>query len=324
MKAVVFDGKLRVVDDYPEPVAAAQEVIVDVHLAGICQTDIEITRGYMDFRGVLGHEFVGTVRSCGGHEGRPLVGRRVVGEINCVCGQCEMCRMGLSTHCQRRTVLGISGRDGCMAQRVAIPVDNVHRIADGVSDEEAVLVEPLAAAFQVAQQVKLNPRQQSVVIGDGRLGQLIAQVMQSHGVRPLVIGKHAEKLRRLERMGISCLTVDEARPRNDAHLVVEASGSADGFRMAMDYVRSRGTIVLKSTIAADSGINLAPVVVNEITVLGSRCGPFPQAIAALNEGSINLDGLISGSFPLEKAAEAFEAAQRPENLKIVLRNSGGK
>jgi threonine dehydrogenase-like Zn-dependent dehydrogenase len=319
VKALVYDGSLKLVPDYPDPRPAPGEALVKVSLAGICQTDIEVTRGYMEFRGVLGHEFVGVVESCGGAAGEKLKGRRVVGEINCVCGKCEMCGAGLKAHCFNRTTIGLAGRDGCLAERLAIPASNLHTVPAGVPDEAAVFVEPLAAAFQVVQQVRPDPKAKTIVIGDGRLGQLVAQVLASRGVRPLVIGKSESKLRRLERLGISALPVAEARPRKDAHLVVEASGSTDGLVMAMAFVRPRGTIVLKSTLAAGAAINLSPLVVDEITVLGSRCGPFSEALGALGRGEITTEGLITAEFPLDKGLQAFEAAQKPEALKVVIR-----
>ena len=320
MKALLYDGhQLAVVDHHPAPQPGADEVVVEVHLAGICRTDIEITRGYLDFRGVLGHEFVGVVISAGGPEGAKWKGRRVVSEINCVCRQCEMCQAGLKTHCLHRTVLGIDGRDGCMAERVAVPVGNLYAVPKGVPDEKAVFVEPLAAAFQVVQQVRPGAKDRAVVIGDGRLGQLIAQVLAGRGIRPLVVGMNHHKLRRLERMGISCLMAGEARPRPEAHLVVEASGSTDGFQMAMKFVRPRGTIVLKSTLAGGAELNLSPIVINEVTVLGSRCGPFSDALAALAGGTVDTEGLITAEFPLSEACRAMEAAQQSDALKVVIR-----
>lgn len=320
MQALVYDGQLRVVPDYPDPTPTPGEVLINVILAGICQTDIEITRGYMAFRGVLGHEFVGTVAAAGSSAGAAWVGRRVVAEINCVCGKCEMCLAGLKAHCLERTVLGIQGRDGCMARRVVVPAANLHGLPDSVTDEMAVLVEPLAAAFQVVQQVRPNPKEKSVIIGDGRLAQLVAQVFLSRGVRPLVIGINENKLRRLERFGISCMTTAEARPRKDAHLVVEASGSVAGLTMAMQFVRPRGTIVLKSTIAAREPLNLSPIVVDEVTVLGSRCGPFSEAIASLARGQVDTGGMITASYPLADGVRAMQAAQSPDALKVVLRS----
>jgi alcohol dehydrogenase len=319
MKALVYDGQIKLVGDYPEPKAGPDEVVVKVSLAGICRTDLEITRGYMNYRGVLGHEFVGVVQGGAGRAADKWTGRRVVAEINCVCGKCEMCLAGLKAHCLRRTTIGIAGHDGCFAEKIAVPLGSLHAVPDGVPDSQAVFTEPLAAAFQVIQQLPANPKERVVVIGDGRLGQLVAQVFTSRGVRPLVIGQNEAKLRRLERLGISCLPATEARPRHDAHVVVEASGSADGLKMAMEFVRPRGTIVLKSTIAAPGGLNLSPLVVDEITVLGSRCGPFSEALAALGQGAINLDGLVTAEFALTEGVQAMAAAGKAEALKVLLR-----
>ncbi len=319
MKALVYDGQLKLVADYPEPKAGPDEVVVKVSLAGICRTDLEITHGYMNYRGVMGHEFVGTVLGGAGRASDKWKGRRVVAEINCVCEKCEMCLAGLKAHCLRRTTIGIAGHDGCFAERIAVPMANLHAVPDGVADSQAVFTEPLAAAFQVIQQLPANPKERVVVIGDGRLGQLVAQVFASRGVRPLVIGQNEAKLRRLERMGISCLAATEARPRHDAHVVVEASGSAEGLKMAMEFVRPRGTIVLKSTIAAPGGLNLSPLVVDEVTVLGSRCGPFGEALAALGQGTINLDGLVTAEFGLAEGVQAMAAAERAEALKVLIR-----
>ncbi len=318
MRALVYDGSLKLRTDYPEPRPAAGEALVEVLLAGICRTDIEVTRGYMDFRGVLGHEFVGRVAK-GAGRGTPAPGRRVVGEINCVCGKCDMCQAGLKTHCRQRTAIGIQGRDGCFADRIALPAENLHAVNDGLPDEAAVFAEPLAAAIQVVQQVQPNPKEKTVVIGDGRLGQLIAQVLMARKVRPLVVGMNEHKLRRLERLGVSCLPASEARPRKDAKVVVEASGSVDGFRMAMEFVRPRGTIVLKSTLAAGEPIDLSPLVVDEVRLQGSRCGPFTEALAILAEGAIDLEGLTSAEYPLDRGAEAIEAAQNPDALKVLVR-----
>jgi threonine dehydrogenase-like Zn-dependent dehydrogenase len=319
MNALIYDGQLKFAPDCADPKPAADEVMVKVTLAGICQTDIEITKGYMNFRGVIGHEFVGVVATSGGTAGDKWKGKRVVGEINCICGKCEMCLAGLKAHCLKRTTIGIAGHDGCLAERLVLPAANLHAVPDNVSDAQAVLVEPLAAAFQVTQQMPPSPKEKAVVIGDGRLAQLIAQVLVSRGARPLVIGINENKMRRLERLGISCLLASEARPRHDAHLVVEASGSLAGFTQAMEFVRPRGTIVLKSTIAATGGINLSPLVVDEICVLGSRCGPFGEALASLARGEIDLEGLITAEYPLKDGVKAIAAAQAPDALKIVVR-----
>lgn len=319
MRALVYDGQLKVTGDYVAPKAGPDEVVIRTVLAGICQTDIEITRGYMGFRGVLGHEFVGVVESAGGASGEKWKGRRVVGDINCVCGKCEMCMAGLKGHCLRRTVLGIDGRGGCMAERFVLPAANLYAVPDSVPDRVAVLTEPLAAAFQVIQQVPPNPRTKAVLIGDGRLGQLIAQVLTSRGMRPLVIGRHEGKLRRLDRLGISCLAASEARPRHDAHLVIDASGSADGLRLAMEFVRPRGMIVLKSTVAGGCDVNLSPLVVNEVTMVGSRCGPIGDALAALAQREIDTEGMITAEVPLKDGVRGVSLAQEPEALKVVVR-----
>lgn len=319
MQALIYNGELKVVADHPAPRPGADEVLVDVALAGVCQTDIEITRGYMDFRGVLGHEFVGRVASAGSAAHQKWVGQRVVAEINCVCSKCEMCLAGLKTHCLERTVLGIAGRDGCMAEQVAVPAANLHAVPDAVTDEQAVFVEPLAAALQVVAQVRPGPKDRWVVIGDGRLGQLIAQVLAARGTRPLVVGKHEAKLRRLERFGISAVTASDARPRHDAHVVVEASGSTEGFEMAMEFVRPRGTIVLKSTIADGAPLNLSPIVVDEVCVQGSRCGPFSEAVACLARRDVDLEGLVTAEFPLARGIEALRTAQSPDALKVLVR-----
>jgi threonine dehydrogenase-like Zn-dependent dehydrogenase len=307
------------VDDHPEPRAGVDDVVVNVTLAGICRTDIEVTRGYMDFEGVLGHECVGMVGVAGGAAGKKWIGRRVACEINCICGKCDMCMAGLKTHCRRRTAIGIDGHDGCFAERIAVPVANLHAVPPGLVDDVAVFAEPLAAALQVIQQVRPSPRDTAVVIGDGRLGQLTAQVLASRGLRPMVVGKSRDKMRRLERLGIGVLDAAEARPRGETHLVVEASGSVEGLRMAIEFVRPRGTIVLKSTLAVGEPLNLSPVVVNEVTILGSRCGPINEALVALANGAVTTEGLVSAVFPLADGVRAMEAALRPEALKVLIR-----
>ena len=314
MKACVFDGRnVRVDPAWPDPRPAAGEATVRVDLAGICQTDLEIVKGYMGFTGVLGHEFVGTALD-GRHEGR-----RVVGGINCVCGDCDMCRAALPTHCRRRTVLGIQGRDGALAERLVLPEVNLLAVPDGVSDREAVFAEPLAAAIQVGRQVSLEPGYKIIVLGDGRLGQLVAQVMQAWRLAPTVIGKSPGKLAILSGLGITTLAAAEARPEKNADVVVECTGAADGLAMAMACVRPRGTIVLKSTVADTAGLNLAPLVVDEITVVGSRCGPMDEAVAMLAARQVRVEPLITAEYPLDRAAEAMEAAAEPASIKVLVR-----
>ncbi len=314
MLALVFDGGEAKVTNLPKPRVGKGEVLIAVRAAGVCGTDLEIAGGCMDFRGVMGHEFVGTVV-----EGpRKWKSRRVVGEINCVCGKCDMCRSGLHNHCRRRTVVGIDGRDGVFAEFVSLPTANLHEVPDGVDDLEAVFVEPLAAAFQIIRQIPLNSSDKVVVLGDGRLGQLAARVLKLHTRHLVLVGRHAEKLQAAEKQGIQVRQVAEFVPRAESDVVVDATGSASGFELAMRTVRPRGTIVLKSTFAGEGAPNLSPLVIDEVTVVGSRCGPFPDAIRALAAGDVDVSALISRRFPLQAGLEALSAAKDPANIKVII------
>ncbi|MCX5685246.1 MAG: alcohol dehydrogenase catalytic domain-containing protein [Planctomycetota bacterium] len=298
---------------HAEPAAVPGEVRVRVLLAGVCRTDLEIVKGYMGFTGVLGHEFVGVAM-----EGRHA-GRRVVGAINCVCGGCDMCAMGLPTHCRRRTVLGIQGRDGAFAEQLILPEANLHPVPDSVPDRQAVFAELLAAAIQVDRQVEMPPGSKIVVLGDGRLGQLVAQVLAARGLAPLVVGKAKAKLAILGSLGITTADAAGVRPAKDADFVVECTGTATGLGMALEFVRPRGTVVLKSTVADTTGLALAPIVIDEITVVGSRCGPMAEAVAMLARGEIRTEPLVSAEYPLDRAPEASVAAARPESIKVLIR-----
>jgi threonine dehydrogenase-like Zn-dependent dehydrogenase len=269
----------------------------------------------MGFTGVLGHEFVGTVVK----GSRKWRGKRVVAEINCVCGRCPMCQHGLANHCRRRTVLGISGRDGVFADQVAVPERNLHDIGDAVSDEQAVFIEPLAAAYQVIKQCPIEKRMRVAVIGSGRLGLLVAQVLHTTECQLEVIGRNQLTLNFCEKKGIQATPVSELNLRPDRDVVVDCSGSAEGFETAVQLVRPRGTLVLKSTYAGDVATNLARIVVNEVTVLGSRCGPFPEAIHALARRQIDVESMISRQLPLSKGIQAFEMAADPRYIKVLLR-----
>jgi threonine dehydrogenase-like Zn-dependent dehydrogenase len=308
-------GGIELVRDYPDPTPAPGEVTVRVGLAGICSTDLEIARGYMDFSGVPGHEFVGTV--VGGSN--TLQGKRVVAEINCACAACDMCRAGLSTHCRRRTVLGIAGRDGAFAQYLTLPERNCHVVPDGVADRQAVFVEPLAAAVQVVKQHPVSRDTRVAVIGIGRLGSLITQVLALQGCEVVAIDRGTDALEFARRRGIRAVRVDEVIPRADHELVVESTGSPDGLNLAMQLVRPRGTIVLKSTYAGAAEIDLAPIVIHEIRLVGNRCGPFPDALELLRTGKVEVEELVSGEYSLERGIEAFAAAADPRNVKILLR-----
>jgi len=313
MRALVFDREIEFRADYPDPVAAPDESIVRVSLAGICGTDLELARGYMDFRGVPGHEFVGRVAAT---SNPALRGRRVVGEINVGCGRCALCAAGLGRHCPNRTVLGILGRDGAFADFLTLPDANLIPVPDSVPDEAAVFVEPIAAAYEILEQIHLGRNRTIVVIGDGRLGGLVALVLKSEKYLPLVAGHHPEKLRRLESLGLETAAESGLRDRFD--IAIDCSGSGTGFSRALELVKPRGTIILKSTAAVGGEINLAPVVINEVTVLGSRCGRFQPALDALASGKIDPRSLIDGTFTLAGGLGAFEAAADPLNFKILL------
>lgn len=319
MRALVLDGSPRFEPDRPDPVPGPGEALARVHLAGICATDLHLIDGYMNFSGVLGHEMVGTVIT-GSSKWK---GRRVVCEINCVCRNCDMCLGGLANHCRKRTVMGISGRDGCFADFVAVPENNLHAIPDTVSDEEAVFVEPLAAAYQILAQCPIDPRMTVSVVGTGRLGLLVIQVLAKTGCRLTAVGRNPAKLLICEKRGVQAIRASELIPRSDRDIVVECTGSPEGLDLAARMVRPRGVLVLKSTYADASigSLNLSPVVVNEIKLIGSRCGPFPEAINALARKDIEVRTLVSRTFSIEESIHALDAARKPENVKIILRMS---
>lgn len=316
MQALFFDGAEVRLTARPEPLADAATAVVHVALAGICSTDLELIKGYMSFRGVLGHEFTGVVVD-GPSEWR---GRRVVGEINFACGRCAFCQRGLRRHCPNRRVMGIAGADGAFAEFVAVPAANLHAVPDSVPNEVAVFAEPVAAAFEVLEQVPVARAAEAVVLGDGKLGLLVAQVLHQAGARVRAVGKHPEKLAILRRRGIETTTLAEW-DRASADLVVEATGSAEGFALAVAATRPRGTVVLKSTIAEAVHLHTAPLVINEITVIGSRCGSFPPALRALEAGSVDVRSLISAREPLRDGVEALRLASCPGVLKVLLEPS---
>ena len=315
MRALVFDSSLRFEPRYPEPTVDDGDTLLKVRQAGICSTDLEITRGYMNFKGTLGHEFVADVLSSPKKE---LIGQRVVGEINCVCGRCDLCLAGLSTHCRNRSVLGILNHGGAFAETVRLPSDNLHIVPDRVDDDSAIFVEPLAAAFQVIKQIKLDGRKWVTVLGDGRLGLLVAQVLRNAGCPVRMIGKHPEKLALCEKWQIRSRSLNDIQPRHDQDVVVDCTGSAGGFELAMQMVRPRGTIVLKSTVAAGKAMNLAPLVIDEINVIGSRCGPFREALRALADKSIDVLSLLNRRMKLSQGVAAMELAGRPGVMKVIL------
>lgn len=288
---------------------------VRIQLAGVCNTDLEIAKGYMGFQGILGHEFVGVVEEGPG----AWKGETVVGEINYACGACESCRRGLGRHCPTRRVMGILEADGAFAEFLEVPVANLHRVPPEVDPHAAVFAEPLAAAFEILEQVEVDPAGRCVVLGDGKLGLLVAQVLATTGAPVLAVGRHAEKLALLEKAGIqTCLDSEFAPADASADLVVEATGSSRGFEQALQATRPRGTLVLKSTVADRPALDLAPLVINEIQVVGSRCGPFEPALQALASGSIQTGPLVTEVVALDHAEEALTRAGQPGVLKVLL------
>jgi threonine dehydrogenase-like Zn-dependent dehydrogenase len=315
MQALYWNGAhLRLDPSYPTPLADEVTAVVRVHLAGICSTDLQILQGYMGFQGVPGHEFVGTV-SAGP---AAWVGTRVVGEINFACGHCPVCAQGLGRHCAARRVMGILNADGSFAEYLAVPLANLHPVPDRVSDAEAVFTEPLAAAFEILEQVHLQPMADVLVLGDGKLGLLCAQVLHCSGARVCVVGKHPHKLALLQPLGLETVLLADWRPRL-ADVVVEATGSTAGLELAMGAVRPRGTLVLKSTVAMPHTLSLAPLVINEITVIGSRCGRFPPALQALAHQHLQIAPLVERIYPLHQGLEAMVHAARSGTRKILLR-----
>lgn len=330
MRALVYrNNRLTLEKHYRQPELQPGEALIRVLQVGICNTDLEITRGYMAFDGVLGHEFVGIVESV--HEGSGataptyLVGKRVVGEINAACrrADCFYCQRDMPTHCPRRTTLGIVNRDGAFAEYLTLPTENLHLVPDNVSDEEAVFVEPLAANFEIFEQVHLRPTDSVIVLGDGKMGQLAAQVLALASCEVLMIGKHAEKLALVEQRGIATCLLDDTehllkKSGRRVDMLVECTGSPQGLELALQLVRPRGTVILKSTVADRSALHLAPIVIDEIRVQGSRCGPFAPALRALSQRTVDVRPLISARYPLDDALAAFEYAAQPGVLKVLV------
>jgi threonine dehydrogenase-like Zn-dependent dehydrogenase len=301
MKALWLEDQRLSVRDVAKPVPAGGEALIRVLLAGICNTDIELTRGYYPYTGIPGHEFVGVVES-----GAPdVAGRRVVGEINAVCHDCEACRHGRSTHCERRSVLGIVNRHGAFAEYLTLPVENLHTVPHEMPSELAVFTEPLAAALQIQEQVNIGPQDHVLIVGAGKLGQLIAATMAKTGCRLTVAGRHR---------GVAAAGV----PSRAFDIAIECSGSPEGFEIARRALRPRGTLVMKSTYAGNLQFNASSLVVDEITLIGSRCGPFAPALALLASGAIDPRPLIDSTLPLRDAIAAFERAQQPGVLKVLL------
>jgi alcohol dehydrogenase len=335
MISFVVRGKKLAEVRKPPPRLRPGWALVRVRLAGICNTDVEILRGYHGFHGTLGHEFVGEVADVAGVSAKTKkrwVGKRVAGEINVSCAAygfrpvCDFCQRGMKTHCARRTVLGIVAHDGAFAEYLALPVENLHLMPSNVSDEKAVFIEPLAAACQILDQVHIRKFPSAAVLGDGKLAQLIAMVLQAAGSHVVLYGKHADKLTLARRSGIGTKRVrgdasDLMRVKDTFRLVVEATGSPTGFALAQRMTEPRGTLLLKSTFHGAASVETWPIVVKEITVVGSRCGPFAKAIALLRSGKVDPTPLISRSFAMKDAPAAIVHAQKRGVQKVLLKNN---
>ena len=322
------DGQLRLETNLRRPTPPDDEALVRVVQAGICNTDLELIRGYYPYTGVLGHEFVGVVEQAPpGFE--HLEGQRVVGEINAACGGCAPCDAGRDTHCKNRTVLGIVARDGAFAEFLTLPARNLHVVPDSLSDEAAVFAEPLAAALEIQEQVTLRPGDRVLVVGDGKLGQLIARTVKLTGCYLCVAGRHDDKLAMLADLDLDTFAVGAAPSTDreiaarlrDFDVTIECTGNPEGFGLARRALRPRGMLVLKSTYADRLTLDISSLVVDEITLVGSRCGPFEPALELLADGSVYVEELITDRYPLSRGIAAFDHAQQPGTLKVLLQIS---
>lgn len=316
MKAVVFDDGLKLDVNYPMPISKPGEALIKVNTIGICNTDYEITKGYMGYKGILGHEFTGIVQDA---SNKALVGKRVVGEINCGCGECDWCKQGLARHCFNRSTLGIWQREGCFAEYVSLPEQNLLLIPDNVSNEEAVFVEPLAAALEILEQIHIPPYKKVIVLGDGKLGLIIALALNASGLDITLVGKHDEKLQIAKSQGVKTKLLSDLKIEKKYDYVVEATGSISGFETSLALTKPRGALILKSTIAASKEINLAPIVVDEITIVGSRCGQFAPALRMLEQKKIDVLPLISDVYSIDDSIQAFERNKEKSSVKVLVK-----
>ena len=307
MRALVVDGPHQIAARDVPFTAVAGECTVRVSMAGICGTDLHLLEGYAEFAGIPGHEFVGVVEEVSDVRDRGWIGRRVVGDINVGCGGCVTCRAGVKEHCPQRSVLGIRGRAGAFAEYLSLPSANLHAVPDSIDDDAAVFVEPVAAACRILEQVQLTPSSRVAILGDGRMGLLVAQVLRAVSAHVIVVGRHHHKLAVARSLGLETAPADAITDRFD--VVVDVTGRADGLQRALDLVRPRGTVVMKTTAHGEAPFTAWPVVVNEVTLVGSRCGPFATAIAHLASGAVDVRPLIAGVAPLDDYASAFDTAR---------------
>jgi alcohol dehydrogenase len=317
MKAIIFDGKLKYVKDYAAPIPEEGEALIRVTLAGICNTDLEIMKGYLGFQGVIGHEFVGVVENVN-NRNRRLVGKRVVGEINYGCGFCDYCMKDLQKHCPERKTIGIVAKEGVFAEYITLPIGNLLEVPDNVTDEEAVFAEPLAAAFEILEQLHIKPTNRILVLGDGKLGILVSLALNLTQADVTLAGRHDKKLKVAREQHVRTIKYNDLAKAKQYDIVVEATGSADGLDFALKLVKPRGVVVLKTTVAHGKTMNLAPVVIDEIQIVGSRCGPFEPALRAMAHDLIDVKPLISAIYKPDKASAAFKKAESRETLKVLL------
>ncbi len=319
MLALLLDGEPRLVTDHPAPPRAAGEALIGMRVSGVCDTDLQLGRGYMGYRGVLGHEFVGTVLEADSERWR---GRRVVADINAGCGECDDCRKHDGHHCARRSVLGILGRDGALAEQLVMPERCLVEVPDSVSDEQAVFAEPLAAALHVRDELEPDSTGPVAVLGDGKLGTLIALGLRGAGIEVAVVGHHQEKLELSARAGARTFLESELGDElRDTPVVVEATGSAAGLERALSLTRPRGTVVMKTTVAGPLEIDLSPVVINELRVVGSRCGDMRRAVDLLAQGRVDPTPLVAARFPLSQADQALARAAERGTLKVLVKGT---
>ena len=320
MKAVVFDKELKLVKDYEKPTPKEGEALIRVTLAGICNTDYEITKGYMGYKGILGHEAVGVVEDVNG-EDKSLIGKRVVSEISYGCKEpdCLYCAEKLYRHCPNRHTLGIWKKDGCFAEYFTMPIEVLFEVPDNVPDEQAVFVEPLAAACEITEQLHIKPFEKVIVLGDGKLGLITALTLNAQNIDVTLVGKHQNKLDIAKAQGVRTALLQDFPIEKKYDVVVEATGSVSGFETSIALTKPRGVLVLKSTVATGKELNLAPIVIDEITVLGSRCGQFEPALRLMGAKKLDIKPLISEIYPIDKALEAFEKNKQKDILKILLK-----
>ena len=321
MKALVYDNELKLDKNYPNPTVKDNEVLIKTSMVGICNTDYEITQGYMGYKGVIGHEFVGVVCEVGKNVDKNLLNKRVVGEINCACNDCSWCHQGLQRHCPNRSTLGIWQKDGCFSEYFTLPKENVIEISENIDDTTATFTEPLAAAYEILEQIHIKPDAKVAILGDGKLGLCISLVFNALNIDYIHIGKHEEKLAISKNLGAKTMLLSEIKEKDKKSfdVVVEATGSTGGFETSASLVKPRGTLVLKSTIVAREGLNLASIVVDEINIVGSRCGQFKPILRLLEKGKIDVKPLVSAVYGVDEFEKAFEENSGKGTLKVLVK-----